>query len=414
MADFTAGLLAAIAVLAGLLGRGHDGAPGLEVSLLGAALAVQTQASSRSRRSTARRASSAPAGPAVAHRRSRAAGPGAPRGRQPRALLPRVRRRRWLLRARLPARAPARGRRRPAGARRPVGRPTPRRLPASADERAQRDWRWWRSSSAGSPPAPAATWVQRLSRRRRPAAEVRMLDQLFEHDQVAGQRARPHRSSTTGVGAVKLLGSLFKIDGAVAPPQRRDPGLGRAHRGGAGRVPPAVTADDRCPTHASRVRRERGRRGSDRGRPGASRPGRREHWRQGERRRSPPRWDELGWDSGPRAGADRLRRPRRSRARPGLAPLVCSTGCSARSARGILIRCRVDCDRVVRDRRRRECATVWPEPSRALPRPTGSTCTGARARGPATVPAAVGGRATPPGWPPAWAISPAWARPRSS
>ena len=43
MADFTAGLLAAIAVLAGLLGRGRDGARGLEVSLLGAALAVQAQ-----------------------------------------------------------------------------------------------------------------------------------------------------------------------------------------------------------------------------------------------------------------------------------------------------------------------------------------------------------------------------------
>ena len=43
MADFTAGLLAALAVLAGLAGRPRDGAAGVEVSLLGAALAVQAQ-----------------------------------------------------------------------------------------------------------------------------------------------------------------------------------------------------------------------------------------------------------------------------------------------------------------------------------------------------------------------------------
>ncbi len=43
MADFTAGLLAAIAALAGLAGRRPEGAHGVEVSLLGAALAVQTQ-----------------------------------------------------------------------------------------------------------------------------------------------------------------------------------------------------------------------------------------------------------------------------------------------------------------------------------------------------------------------------------
>jgi crotonobetainyl-CoA:carnitine CoA-transferase CaiB-like acyl-CoA transferase len=41
IADFTAGLLAAVAVLAGLVGRTAEAAPGIEVSLLGAALAVQ-------------------------------------------------------------------------------------------------------------------------------------------------------------------------------------------------------------------------------------------------------------------------------------------------------------------------------------------------------------------------------------
>jgi crotonobetainyl-CoA:carnitine CoA-transferase CaiB-like acyl-CoA transferase len=42
LADFTAGLLAALAVTAGLMGRG-EGAPKIEVSLLGAALALQAQ-----------------------------------------------------------------------------------------------------------------------------------------------------------------------------------------------------------------------------------------------------------------------------------------------------------------------------------------------------------------------------------
>jgi crotonobetainyl-CoA:carnitine CoA-transferase CaiB-like acyl-CoA transferase len=42
LADFTAGLLAAVGVLAGLVGRDGE-APGIEISLLGAALAVQAQ-----------------------------------------------------------------------------------------------------------------------------------------------------------------------------------------------------------------------------------------------------------------------------------------------------------------------------------------------------------------------------------
>src|SRR4051794_39541608 len=42
LADFTAGLLAALAVTSGLLGR-DEGAPQVEVSLLGAALALQAQ-----------------------------------------------------------------------------------------------------------------------------------------------------------------------------------------------------------------------------------------------------------------------------------------------------------------------------------------------------------------------------------
>jgi crotonobetainyl-CoA:carnitine CoA-transferase CaiB-like acyl-CoA transferase len=43
IADFTAGMLAAVSILAGLVGRRDGSAPGVEVSLLGAALAVQAQ-----------------------------------------------------------------------------------------------------------------------------------------------------------------------------------------------------------------------------------------------------------------------------------------------------------------------------------------------------------------------------------
>ena len=80
MADFTAGLLAAVSLLAGLVGRddGRADAPGLEVSLLGAALAIQAQrfvsvgSSTPRRRATPRRrrATSPSAAPARARRRS--------------------------------------------------------------------------------------------------------------------------------------------------------------------------------------------------------------------------------------------------------------------------------------------------------------------------------------------------------
>ena len=94
MADFTAGLLAAIAVLAGLLAASAtSAAPGLEVSLLGAALAVQAQ-SFVSVEGLDRAARDARlAGPAVAtRRRSRAASRSAASRDEPGAVLPRLRR----------------------------------------------------------------------------------------------------------------------------------------------------------------------------------------------------------------------------------------------------------------------------------------------------------------------------------
>ncbi len=58
-----------------------------------------------------------------------------------------------------------------------------------------------------------------------PAAEVRLLEQLFEHDQVVANGL----VQTLGhdrVGSVKLLGSLFKIDGCVTAARHSIPALG--------------------------------------------------------------------------------------------------------------------------------------------------------------------------------------------
>ena len=52
-----------------------------------------------------------------------------------------------------------------------------------------------------------------------------MLDQLYEHDQVAAN-GLVQSVQRDGVGEVKLLGSLFKIDGVVTPAGRGVPSLG--------------------------------------------------------------------------------------------------------------------------------------------------------------------------------------------
>jgi len=73
--------------------------------------------------------------------------------------------------------------------------------------------------------APAETWVRRFRDAGVPAAEVRLLDHLFEDDQVRAN-GLVHTVEHDRVGAVKLLGSLFKIDGAAVAPQRAVPALG--------------------------------------------------------------------------------------------------------------------------------------------------------------------------------------------
>jgi crotonobetainyl-CoA:carnitine CoA-transferase CaiB-like acyl-CoA transferase len=100
----------------------------------------------------------------------------------------------------------------------------PQAPPATTDERAQRELLVAEFERRVAQ-APAETWVRRFRAAGVPAAEVRVLDQLFEDDQVLAnglvQTVRHDR-----VGAVKLLGSLFKIDGAVTAPHRAVPALG--------------------------------------------------------------------------------------------------------------------------------------------------------------------------------------------
>jgi crotonobetainyl-CoA:carnitine CoA-transferase CaiB-like acyl-CoA transferase len=224
MADFTAGLLAAIAVLAGLLARGRDRAHGLEVSLLGAALAVQAQrfVSIEGLDHTARERRRA--GPALAtaddlERHTRAVQAhdelepyyrayAAADGFLVLACLQKTQR---------VAAAGVLGLEDPWAA-------NPQATPADAGER-ERRLALVAEFERRLASEPAGIWVQRLRAADVPASEVRLLDQLFEHDQVLAnglvQTFEHH-----GVGPVKLLGSVFKIDGFVTPPQRSIPALG--------------------------------------------------------------------------------------------------------------------------------------------------------------------------------------------
>ena len=220
MADFTAGLLAAIAVLTGLLARERGGASGIEVSLLGAALAVQAQrfvsvesldggrqprpalatgddlqAHGEALRAAEElepyyRAYAAADGffvLACLHERQRVAAGGVLGLDDP-----------WAA--------------------------NPQAWPADAAERSQR-----RGLVAEFERRLAAdcvrAWVERFRAAGVPAAEVRVLDQLYEHDQVAAN-GLVQSVQRDGVGEVKLLGSLFKIDGVVTPAARGVPSLG--------------------------------------------------------------------------------------------------------------------------------------------------------------------------------------------
>ena len=224
MADFTAGLLAAIAVLAGLVGRGAGAAPGVEVSLLGAALAVQAQ-----------RFVSVESIDAAA-REDRTSGPPIATAED---LETRVRARRAADELEPYYRAYAaadgfivlaclhEGQRRAAADVLGLDDPwaaNPQAVPGSGAERAAR-LELVTSFERRIAGEPAVGLVGRFRAAGAPAAEVRLLEQQFEHEHVQAN-GLVQTLQHDPVGAVKLLGSLFKVDGVVAAAERLIPALG--------------------------------------------------------------------------------------------------------------------------------------------------------------------------------------------
>ena len=217
LADFTAGLLAALAVAAGLIGRGER-APEVEVSLLGAALALQAQ------RFVAvdGRDDPGPAG-SFADRDDLEALAG--RVESLEALDPYYR-----------AHACADGfvalACLNAEQRHQVCEllgledtfaSNPQAAPVDAAERERRAAHV-RAVEEGFARLEVREAVAALAALRVPASEVRGLGQLFDDEQVRAN-GLVQTVEQPGVGAVRLLGSVFKVDGAAATANRPAPPL---------------------------------------------------------------------------------------------------------------------------------------------------------------------------------------------
>jgi crotonobetainyl-CoA:carnitine CoA-transferase CaiB-like acyl-CoA transferase len=218
LADFTAGLLAALAVTSGLLGR-RDDAPELEVSLLGAALALQAQRfvavdgldESSGKRPFAGRAE------LLAQ---------AQRAEALEALDPYYRAHActdgFVALACLNS-----GQRRQVCELLGLGDPhvdNPQAEPADALERERRSAHV-RAVEDGFARLSVRDAVAALAARHVPASEVRSLGQLFEDDQVRAN-GLVQTVEQPGVGHVRLLGSPFKIDGVATSRARPAPTLG--------------------------------------------------------------------------------------------------------------------------------------------------------------------------------------------
>jgi crotonobetainyl-CoA:carnitine CoA-transferase CaiB-like acyl-CoA transferase len=216
MADFTAGLLAAISVLAGLVGRG-TGAAGMEVSLLGAALAVQAQRFVAVGARDASRPGPATAGDLAAQAEHvRASEELEPYYRAYRAAdgffvltCLNVAQRRTTLEL--------------LGLSDPFVA-DPQAPPRSEAERAARI-RLVASFEALLAREPAAHWITRLRTAGVPAAEVRALDQLYDDPQ-ARANGLVQEVDAPAAAAVRLLGGVFKVDGAPTAARRGVPALG--------------------------------------------------------------------------------------------------------------------------------------------------------------------------------------------
>ena len=218
LADFTAGLLAALSVTAALLGR-DESAPEVEVSLLGAALALQAQrlveveASDRAdgrparlRRAGAARGGDGPGGGIEAldpYYRAHACADGF----IALACLNSFQRLRVceLLDLRDPF------------------VDNPQAPPADPEERARRG-RTCRRSRPASRGSRSATRCPSSPIAACPPARCASLGQLFDDPQVTAN-GLVQTVEQPGVGAVRLLGSLFKVDGVPTATGRPAPAL---------------------------------------------------------------------------------------------------------------------------------------------------------------------------------------------
>jgi len=221
MADFTAGLLATIAVLGGLVGRGRGAAPAIEVSLLGAALAVQAQ-----RFVSVGGIDPEPSGGESRHATAEDLAHHAEAMRAAWELEPYYRvyaaRDGFFALACLHERQ-----RRAAAAALGLEDPwaaNPQAVPADEAERLRRldvAAEFERRLAEGS----VEDWVGRFRAAGVPAAPVRLLEGRFTDPQVAAN-GLVQTVEQPGVGPVRLLGSPFKVDGVTAGARRSAPALG--------------------------------------------------------------------------------------------------------------------------------------------------------------------------------------------
>ena len=218
MADFTAGLLAAVSILAGLVGRGVGPAPGVEVSLLGAALAVQAQrfVAVDARDRGVERSVAGPRELAAIGARVRAAEELEPYYRAYRAAdgffvltCLNVAQRRTTLRL--------------LGLEDPFVA-DPQAEPSSEPERAARA-RLVRRFEAAFARDPAVHWIRRLRAAGVPAGPVRTLEQLYDDPQALAN-GLVQDVPVPGGDTVRLLGGLFKVDGGATGARRGVPALG--------------------------------------------------------------------------------------------------------------------------------------------------------------------------------------------
>lgn len=221
MADLAAGMLAAVAALAGLARARQTGRGGeLEVSLLGAALAVQIQRFvSIEAEAQPRRANRTVADAAALGDVARQAALGLRINPYYRAYatadgfitiacLNHTQRESFLEAFGLEDQAAD----------------NPDELPASAQEVRRRE-RVVESFAAALAERPAREWVERLRARGVPCEEVRTLAGLFEDEQVESN-GLVQEVQQPGLGAVRLLGNVFKLDGDVVLAQRPAPERG--------------------------------------------------------------------------------------------------------------------------------------------------------------------------------------------